>query len=139
MKGRLANENGDLSRQLEDLESQVVSGDLGRRKSRRSSCLRARAHGFQNNLSRIKSQLTSQLEESRRTADEESRERQTAVGQFKNAQHEIEGMRDQLDEMEEGKADALRQLSKANAEVSQWTSRFESDALLKADELEDAK
>ena len=43
----------------------------------------------------------SQLEEAKRTADEESRERQTLAGQLKNFQHENDSLREQLDDEQE--------------------------------------
>ena len=53
------------------------------------------------NVLKIKSQLMSQLEEAKRTADEESRERQTLAGQLKNFQHENDSLREQLDDEQE--------------------------------------
>lgn len=90
-------------------------------------------------MSRLKTQLASQLEEARRTADEEARERQAAVAQAKNYQHEAEQLRESIEDELESKNEVLRQLSKANAEIQQWKTRFEGEGLLKADELEDAK
>lgn len=48
-------------------------------------------------------------------------------------------MREQIEDEMESKNEVLRQLSKANAEIQQWKTRFEGEGLLKADELEDAK
>jgi multidrug resistance efflux pump len=79
------------------------------------------------------------LEEAKRTADEESRERQSAVAQMKNYQHELEQAQESLEDELESKNEVMRQLSKANAEISSWKARFEGEGLLKADELEDAK
>ncbi|TKR70123.1 hypothetical protein L596_022184 [Steinernema carpocapsae] len=115
LKARLSNENGDLGSQVEDLENQL------------------------NNLHRLKSQLMSQLEEAKRTADEEGRERQTATAQLKNLQHENDNLREQLEEEAEGKAECLRQISKLNAEIQQWKARFESEGLVKMEEIEEAK
>ncbi|KAI6195099.1 Myosin head [Aphelenchoides besseyi] len=115
LKNRLQNENQELNRQLEDAESQL------------------------NNLHRLKSQLQSQLEEAKRTADEEARERQTLAGLYKNAQHENDSLRDGIEEEQEGKAEALRQISKLNAEIQQWKARFESEGLVKLEEIEEAK
>uniref|UniRef100_A0A915CQN1 Myosin-3 n=1 Tax=Ditylenchus dipsaci TaxID=166011 RepID=A0A915CQN1_9BILA len=115
LKSRISNENSDLSRQLEDAESQL------------------------NGISRVKAQLASQLEEARRTADEESRERQAVAAQAKNYQHEADQLRESIEDELEAKNEVLRQLSKANAEIQQWKTRFEGEGFLKADELEDAK
>ena len=48
-------------------------------------------------------------------------------------------MRDQIDMEQEAKNEALRTLSKANAEIQQWKTKFESEALLKMEEMEDSK
>lgn len=90
-------------------------------------------------LNRVKSQLSSQLEESRRSADEELRERNTVVAQAKNYQHEAEELRALLDEESESKNDLLRQLSKVNTELQEWKNRFEGEGLSKADEIEESR
>jgi myosin heavy chain 6/7 len=115
LKARLQNEHGDLEHQLEDAENQL------------------------NSLHRLKSQLTSQLEEAKRTADEESRERQQLAAQLKNAQHENESLREQLDDEQESKAEGMRQIQKLNAEIQQWKARFESEGLVRLEEIEEAK
>ncbi|KAI6193321.1 Myosin head [Aphelenchoides besseyi] len=115
LKNRLQNENNDLHHQNEDLENTL------------------------NNLHRLKSQLVSQLEEAKRTADEESRERQAIAAQFKNVQHENDSLRESVEEEQEGKAEALRQISKLNAEIQQWKSRFEGEGLIRLEEVEEAK
>ncbi len=66
-------------------------------------------------------------------------ERQSLSGQCKNFEHECDSLRDQLDEEAEAKSELQRQLSKANADIQQWRSRFENEGLSKAEELEDAK
>ncbi|KAI1720615.1 myosin head (motor domain) domain-containing protein [Ditylenchus destructor] len=115
LKSRLHNENADLEHQVEDLENSS------------------------NSLHRLKSQLVSQLEEAKRTADEESRERQALAAQLKNVQHENDSLREQLDEEQESKAESFRQVSKLNAEIQQWKARFESEGLVKLEEIEEAK
>lgn len=80
-------------------------------------------------LQRVKAQLAVQVEESKRTADEENRERQSMSAQCKNYQHELDQMRDQVDQEVEAKNEIMRQLSKANAEINQWRSRFENEGL----------
>jgi len=57
----------------------------------------------------------------------------------KNYQHENDNLREQLDEESETKADLQRQISKLNAEIQQWKTRFESEGLQKVDEIEEAK
>ena len=80
-------------------------------------------------LSKLKVSLTTQLEDTRRMADEESRERATILGKFRNLEHDLDSMREQVDEEAEHKADLQRQLSKANAESQMWRQKYEQDGL----------
>ncbi|XP_054718745.1 myosin heavy chain, muscle-like isoform X3 [Uloborus diversus] len=114
-KKKLAVENGDLLRQLEEAEGQVSQ------------------------LTKLKSSLMTQLDEAKRTADEESRERAAIMGRFRNVEHDMDTLKEQLDEEQEGKADLQRQLSKLNAEVQLWRSKYESEGLARLEELEDSK
>ncbi|XP_046680383.1 myosin heavy chain, muscle isoform X10 [Homalodisca vitripennis] len=114
-KKKLSIENSDLLRQLEEAESQVSQ------------------------LSKIKISLTTQLEDTKRLADEESRERATLLGKFRNLEHDLDNLREQVEEEAEGKGDLQRQLSKANAEAQLWRSKYESEGVARAEELEEAK
>ncbi|CDW55353.1 Myosin tail family protein [Trichuris trichiura] len=109
LKNRINSENADLLRQLEDAESQL------------------------NALNRLK------LDEAKRTADEETRERHNLAAQLKNMEHENQSLREQLDEEGESKTEMQRHVSKLNAEIQQWKARFESEGLAKVDEIEEAK
>merc|ERR1719162_2254744 len=73
-KRKLAAENADLLRQLQELENVA------------------------NMLSKTKVQLVSSLGEQRRITDDEAKERLSLMGKYKNLEHEIEGMREQLEE-----------------------------------------
>ncbi|XP_065215433.1 myosin heavy chain, muscle isoform X27 [Planococcus citri] len=114
-KKKLSIENSDLLRQLEEAESQVSQ------------------------LSKLKISLATQLEDTKRLADEESRERATLLGKFRNLEHEIDNIREHLEEEAEAKADIQRQLSKANAEVQLWRTKYESEGVARIEELEEAK
>ena len=48
---------------------------------------------------------------------------------MKNLEHELEVMREQLDEEYDAKQDLERQLSKALADVSIWKTRYETEGL----------
>ncbi|WP_175401266.1 hypothetical protein, partial [Pseudoalteromonas sp. BMB] len=50
-----------------------------------------------------------------------------------------DSLREQIDEEQEAKADLQRQLSKANAEVQLWRSKYESEGLARLEELEETK
>jgi chromosome segregation ATPase len=111
-KKRMGAENADLVRQLEEAENQMGV------------------------LSKMKLSLTNQYEDARRMADDESRERATLVGKFRNLEHDIVKLREQLDEESEGKADVHRQLSKANADIQMYRAQYESEGVARAEEID---
>lgn len=51
--------------------------------------------------------------------------------------HDCDLLREQYDEEQEGKSELQRTLSKANAEVAQWRTKYETDAIQKTEELEE--
>merc|ERR1719228_763963 len=55
------------------------------------------------------------------------------------ARHDLDLMHEQLEEESEAKADLQRALSKSNAEIANWRSKYENDAIARMEELEDAK
>jgi myosin heavy chain 6/7 len=61
------------------------------------------------------------------------------LGKFRNLEHDIDNIREQLEEEAEAKADIQRQLSKANAEVQLWRTKYESEGIARVEELEEAK
>lgn len=61
------------------------------------------------------------------------------MGKFRNLEHEIDNIREHLEEEAEAKADLQRQLSKANAEVQLWRTKYESEGIARIEELEEAK
>merc|ERR1719273_1842552 len=114
-KRRLTGENADVLRQLQELENSA------------------------NMLVKVKSGLVGLLDEARAVADNEAKERQSLLGKFRNAEHEVGGMKEHLDEEVAAKENLLRQLNKATGEAEMWCSRFEKEGVAKAEELEMAK
>lgn len=53
--------------------------------------------------------------------------------------HDCDLLREQHEEESEAQAELQRLLSKANAEVAQWRSKYEADAIQRTEELEEAK
>ena len=51
----------------------------------------------------------------------------------------MDGMQETIEELEDGKADLQKQLTRANAEVSQLKTKFEQEVSGRLEELEDAK
>merc|ERR1719319_484146 len=114
-KRKLAAENAELLRQLQELESSA------------------------NMLAKTKLSLADQLAEARAVADNEAKERQSLLGKFRNAEHEVAGMKDHFDEEVSSKENIARQLSKAVGEAEMMRVRYEKDGVAKAEELEMAK
>merc|ERR1712038_928101 len=114
-KRKIAAENGDLLRQVQELENSA------------------------NMLVKVKSSLCAQLDEQRIVADNEAKERQSLLGKFRNAEHEVDGMKEHLDEETAAKDNLARQLSKAQGEADMWRTRYEKDGVGKAEELEMAR
>merc|ERR1719225_518861 len=96
-KRKIAAENADLLRQLQELENQA------------------------NILGKLKAQLQTQLDEARLIADDEAKERAALLGKFKNLEHELDGVKEHLDEESGIKEDLLRQVAKANNESDMWS------------------
>merc|ERR1719373_441732 len=71
-------------------------------------------------MTKIKATLTTQLEEVKKISDDESKERGFILGKFRNLEHEVDLMREQLEEEGQSKADALRMLSKSVGEAQMW-------------------
>merc|ERR1712088_213536 len=72
-------------------------------------------------------------------ADNEAKERQSLLGKFRNAEHEVDGMKAHLDEEIAAKDNLTRQYNKATGEADMWRQRYEKDGVAKAEELEMAK
>merc|ERR1712037_370163 len=82
-KRKVATENADLLRQLQELENNASM------------------------LGKIRVQLVAQLDEAKRVADDEAKERHALLGKFKNVEHELDGIKEQLEEETAGKDDVL--------------------------------
>jgi len=114
-KRKIAAENGDLLRQLQELEANA------------------------NMLFKLKSALVAQLDEQKKIADDEAKERQSLLGKFRNAEHEFDGMKEHFDEEAAAKDNLARQFNKAYAEAEMYRAKYEKDGVAKAEELEMAK
>merc|ERR1719479_379777 len=111
-KRKIAAENADLLRQVQELENQA------------------------NMLAKLKVQLVSSLDEARRVADDEAKERAALLGKFKNLEHELDGVKEHMDEEGGLKEDILRQVAKANQESDMWRTKYETEAVAKAEDIE---
>ena len=62
-----------------------------------------------------------------------------AQNKLKNAEADLDNMQEQIDELEDGKADLQKQLTRSNAELSQMRAKFDQEVSGRLEELEDAK
>merc|ERR1739844_373090 len=111
-KKKLQVENQDLNRQIEETENAIAA------------------------LQKNKISLTTQLEDTKRLGDAEARDRASLLTKYKNLMTEAENLRMRIDEENDKKNDALKGLSKAQAEIQLWKSKYEVEALGRIDELE---
>merc|ERR1739848_646750 len=114
-KRKIAAENADLIRVVGDLDTNY------------------------NMLMKLKGSLSAQLEEVKGSADNESRERTLLLGKFRNLEHELDGVKEALDEEASSRSNVLRQVSKAEGDANLWRTKYESEAVAKAEELEMTK
>ncbi|XP_044193384.1 myosin heavy chain, fast skeletal muscle-like [Thunnus albacares] len=114
-RARLQNENGEFSRLLEEKEALLSQ------------------------VSRAKLAFTQQIEELKRQVEEETKAKNALAHALQSARHDCDLLREQFEEEQEAKAELQRAMSKANSEVAQWRTKYETDAIQRNDELEEAK
>merc|ERR1711937_630903 len=86
-----------------------------------------------------KARMASEINELKRILEEkESLNGQMTRGK-NSMQQSNEEIKRQLEEEVEGKNELMRQLSKSNGEVGQWKTKYETDAIQRTEELEEAK
>merc|ERR1712066_1017271 len=112
---KLQVENQDLIRQIEETENAIAA------------------------LGKAKISLTTQYEDTKRLGDSEARDRASLLARFKNLNTELENLRNRIEEESEKKSDALKALSKAQAEMQLWKSKFETEGLGRIEELEGSR
>ena len=114
-KKKLGLENADLLRQQQELENQA------------------------NMLAKYRVQVQGSLDEARKVADDEARERQAMLGKVKNTEHHVDTLKGQMEEEVGAKEDLLRQLKKAEQEADMWRLKYETEGIGKATEIEMTK
>merc|ERR1712054_31343 len=130
----------DSQARLEELQRALHEADGSKRKIAVENC--DLVHQFEEaerlaaQLSKDRTSLTTQLEDSKRLADAETRERINLLGKMRNLQHELEVMKEHLEEEYEAKMEIERQLSKAFADIQLWKTRYETEGVARAEEIE---
>merc|ERR1719283_425554 len=114
-KKRLQVENQDLTRQIEELEAAIA------------------------NMNKGKISVTTQLEDTKALADAEAKDRAALLTKFKMFSTDLENLREKLEKEAMRKSDAMKALSKAQAEIQLWKSRYETEGIGRIEELEGAR
>merc|ERR1711937_85270 len=114
-KKRTQVENQDLNRQIEELEAAIASMNKG------------------------KISVTTQLEDTKALADAEAKDRANLLTKYKMFATDLENIREKIENESMRKSDALKALSKAQAEIQLWKSRFETEGIGRIEELESAR
>ncbi|KAG2462854.1 MYH7 protein, partial [Polypterus senegalus] len=125
-KARLQTENGEFSRQLEEKEaliSQLTRGKLS----------------YTQQIEDLKRQLEEEIKASKSGRERTNHAKNALAHAVQSARHDSDLLREQYEEEQEAKAELHRILSKANSEVAQWRTKYETDAIQRTEELEEAK
>jgi len=133
----------DAQGRLEELQRALHEADGSKRKITVENC--DLVHQFEEaernaaTLSKDRSSLTTQLEDAKRLADAETRERINLLGKMRNLQHEMEVMKEHLEEEADAKIEVERQLSKAFADIQLWKTRYETEGVARCEEIDKDK
>ncbi|GIX77011.1 paramyosin [Caerostris extrusa] len=114
-RSRLSSENSDLMKEVQEIKVTL------------------------DNTNHIKTQIASQLEDLRRKHEDEEGERSALEQTVHTLEMEVESLRVQLDEESEMKIDLERQLIKANGECATYKTKYETECLAHADEVEELR
>merc|ERR1712198_426324 len=84
--------------------------------------------------------LNRQIEELEKAlADAEAKDRASLLTKYKMMSTDLENLREKLENKAMRKSDALKALSKSQAEIQLWKSRFETEGMGRIEELESAR
>merc|ERR1711981_1166885 len=83
--------------------------------------------------------VSTQLEDTKALADAENKDRSSLLTKFKMMMTDLENFREKLENENARKSGALKALSKAQAEIQLWKSRFETEGMGRVEELEAAR
>merc|ERR1712128_74933 len=111
-KKHLFDENQDLNRQIEELENAIAT------------------------MNKNKVSVSTQLEDTKRLGDSEAKDRSNLLTKYKNLSTDLETLRDKIESTHLQKSDIMKALSKAQAEIQLWRSRYETEGLGRVEELE---
>merc|ERR1712198_649436 len=87
-------------------------------------------------MGKTKAGLVSALDEQKRIADDEARERTSLLGKYRNMEHEVDGLKSSFNDEVSSRENIERQVSKSLSDADLWRQKYEIDGLAKAEELE---
>merc|ERR1712088_1156629 len=146
MKSKIEKDKGKIHLEANDARS--ATDEIGRAKSSSEKSNKILATSLNelgkkveevNMINKMKQSLVAALDDTKHVADTEARERQLLVGKIKSLEHELDGMKEHLDEELASYDEIARQTTKAEGEAGLWRSKYETDAVAKAEELEMTK
>merc|ERR1712121_992 len=115
VKKKYAAENADLLRQYEE------------------------AHAQYNQLYKITQTLGAELEDVKKLAYDDNKDRATLLGKYKNLEHDLDGLREQYNEDYDAKWGLERNLQRAQADANMYRMKYESEGIARSEELEAAR
>merc|ERR1712096_312709 len=83
--------------------------------------------------------MGTQLEDTKALADAEAKDRAALLTKFKMMSTDLENLREKLENEAMRKSDAMKALSKAQAEIQLWKSSYETEGMGRIEELEGAR
>ncbi|CAJ1085610.1 myosin-7B-like [Xyrichtys novacula] len=90
-------------------------------------------------LQRSRAGISQNFEDLKKQLEEESKARVSLAHAVQSSRHDYSLLKEQLEEEQEAKAELQRALSNANSQVIQWRAKYETDAVLRIEELQEAK
>ncbi|MEQ2211369.1 hypothetical protein XENOCAPTIV_027788 [Xenoophorus captivus] len=130
VKQKLEKEKSELKLELDDVISNVEQ--IAKVKTNLEKMCRT--------LEDQVSEYRTKAEEAQRTiSDFTTHKAKLQTENVQSARHDCDLLREQFEEEQEAKAELQRSLSKANSEVAQWRTKYETDAIQRTEELEEAK
>merc|ERR1712042_109422 len=90
-------------------------------------------------LYKITQAMGAQLEDVKKVAYDDNKERVTLLGKYRDLEHDLDGLREQLNEEADAKWELSRNLQRATADANMYRAKYESEGIARAEELEAAR
>uniref|UniRef100_A0A3Q4B8B5 Myosin, heavy chain 7B, cardiac muscle, beta a n=1 Tax=Mola mola TaxID=94237 RepID=A0A3Q4B8B5_MOLML len=130
------NRGDELQRQLTEVSAQKARAtsdiaEYSRRLEERESMI--------GQLQRSKACVSQNYDDLKMKLEEESKARVSLAHAVQASRHDYSLLREQLEDEQGAKAELQRALYNANSQVVQWRAKYETEAVLRIEELEEAK